>query len=54
MMQKPEKLLHDCKRHDLNYPLNKMSCNPNTILCSDCPYTKEELAKRRKEKYGIL
>jgi hypothetical protein len=51
MMERPEQLKHDCVKHDEDYPNNKMSCNPNTILCSDCPFTKEELKQRWLKKY---
>lgn len=55
-MIRPENLKHDCLKHDEIFKDNPMSCNPKTILCSDCPFTKEELKNRWKKKYpnGVL
>jgi hypothetical protein len=45
-------MYHPCLTHDKNFPEDKMACNPNSCLCSDCPFTKEELSKRNLKKYG--
>lgn len=43
--------MHPCVEHDKKFPQNPMSCNPNSALCSDCPFSKEYLIQNYLKKY---
>jgi hypothetical protein len=46
-------MTHECIEHDKKFPKDLISCNPKHCLCTDCPFTFNELMKRFNSKYGV-
>ena len=57
-MQKKPVEDHTCVRHDQKFPNDPMRCNPNSSICSDCPFPRKLLAQRiedyKKKQYQHL